>query len=126
MTGQKFSNPKRKLYRDIENAKVAGVCAGLATYFGFNLKIIRLIWLFSLIFFWPAALYILLAIFIPKMPENLFSSPEQRDFYQGVNRDPKQTFGNLKLRFRDLDLRLQLMEKHVTSKTFDFDRELQS
>ncbi len=124
MSASRYSTPRRKLYRDTENGKVAGVCAGLATYFGFNLIAIRLIWLFGLLFFWPAVVYIVLALIIPRMPENLFSSQEQREFYRGVNRDPKQTFGSLKLRFKDLDLRLQQMEKHVTSKAFDFDREL--
>jgi len=126
MTARGYNNPKRKLYRDTENAKLAGVCAGIATYFGFNVGALRLIWGIGFLFFWPLVVYFILVMLIPKMPENLFNSPEQRDFYRGVNTDPKQTLGNLKLRFKDLDLRLQQMEKHVTSKAFDFDRELRN
>ena len=40
---------KRKLYRDIDNKKIAGVCSGLARYFGIDPVIIRI--LFILFFF---------------------------------------------------------------------------
>ena len=33
--------PKKKLYRDLENAKIAGVCSGLAAYFDVQTAIFR-------------------------------------------------------------------------------------
>lgn len=117
-------NPQRRLYRDVENGKLAGVCAGIASYFGFNLKALRLVWGFAFLFFWPAIVYFILALLIPRKPENLFVNEAQENFYRDVNRDPRQLFGDLRLRFRDLDLRLQKMETHVTSRSFDFDQEL--
>ncbi|MBE9549988.1 MAG: PspC domain-containing protein [Proteobacteria bacterium] len=125
MNGHIPANPRRKLYRDTENGKLAGVCAGIASHFGFNLKALRLVWGVGFLFFWPGVIYLLLALLLPRKPENLFASEAQENFYRGVNRDPKQLFGDLRLRFRDLDLRLQQMEKHVTSRAFDFDHELQ-
>ena len=35
--------PRRKLYRDLENKKIGGVCAGLGTYFNFDVVAIRII-----------------------------------------------------------------------------------
>lgn len=124
MNGHISINPRRKLYRDTDNGKLAGVCAGIAAHFDFNLKALRLVWGIGFLFFWPAVLYLILALLLPRKPKNLFVNKAQENFYRGVNRDPKQLFGDLRLRFRDLDLRLQQMEKHVTSKTFDFEQKL--
>ncbi|MCF6226495.1 MAG: PspC domain-containing protein [Xanthomonadales bacterium] len=124
MSGNRNKNPQRRLYRDVDNGKLAGVCAGIAVYFGFNLKSLRLVWGIAFLFFWPALIYLVLALLIPRKPENLFASEAQENFYRGVNSDPRQLFGDLRLRFRDLDMRLQKMETHVTSRSFDFDQEL--
>ena len=35
--------PRKKLYRDLENKKVGGVCAGLANYFNFDVAAMRII-----------------------------------------------------------------------------------
>lgn len=40
---------KKKLYRDPDNKKIAGVCAGLAIYFGIDVTIVRLIFALFLI-----------------------------------------------------------------------------
>ncbi|MBO7604051.1 MAG: PspC domain-containing protein [Bacteroidales bacterium] len=37
--------PRKKLYRDMERAKVAGVCSGLSSYFGVDVAIFRLCFL---------------------------------------------------------------------------------
>ena len=37
--------PRKKLYRDLENARVAGVCSGLASYFDVDPAIFRIIFL---------------------------------------------------------------------------------
>ncbi len=35
------AQPNRRFYRDRDNAWLGGVCAGLAGYLGFNLKVTR-------------------------------------------------------------------------------------
>ena len=35
----------KKLVRDIKNKKLAGVCAGVANYFGLDVTLVRIIWL---------------------------------------------------------------------------------
>ena len=40
---QAQAKPQKKLYRDLENKKIAGVCAGLGNYFNFDVVAIRII-----------------------------------------------------------------------------------
>ena len=59
----------RQLFRDIEGAKISGVCAGFAHYFGVDVTIMRVIWLLSMLitgFFPIIVLYIILALAMPK------------------------------------------------------------
>jgi phage shock protein C len=118
-------NP-HKLYRDKENAMLAGVCAGLASYFGLNRKGLRLIAAVSTFFFFPFMVpaYIVLAIILPVKPQNLYQDEGQEKFWRGVSMAPTEVFSNLSHRFRELDLRLQKMEAYVTSREFEMDREL--
>jgi phage shock protein C len=39
---------KRRLYRDTDNKKIAGVCAGLADYFDVDVTLIRVLWIIAL------------------------------------------------------------------------------
>jgi len=118
-------NPHR-LYRDKDNAMLAGVCAGLASYFGLNRKGLRLITAVSTMFFFPFVVpaYIVLAIILPVKPQDLYKDESQEQFWRGVSMAPSDVFSNLSHRFRELDLRLQKMEAHVTSREFEMDREL--
>ncbi len=57
---------KKKLYRDPDDLVIAGVCSGLAAYFGFDTALIRLIFLVSLFFGGLGfAVYIILWIVTP-------------------------------------------------------------
>ena len=40
---QAQARPQKKLYRDLENKKIAGVCAGLGNYFNFDVVALRII-----------------------------------------------------------------------------------
>ena len=118
-------NPHR-LYRDKDNAILAGVCAGLANYFGLNRKGLRLIVAVSTLFFFPFVVpaYIILTIVLPVRPKDLYEDESQEKFWRGVSMAPTDVFSNLSHRFKELDLRLQKMEAYITSREFDMDREL--
>jgi phage shock protein PspC (stress-responsive transcriptional regulator) len=58
---------QKKLYRDMENAKVAGVCAGLGNYFDINPNYLRLAFLASL-GFGGAGIFVYIILWIA-MPE---------------------------------------------------------
>lgn len=55
-----------KLYRSSQNKMLAGVCAGVADFFGLDVKLVRLVWLLALLFGAGAILYIMLWIVVPE------------------------------------------------------------
>jgi phage shock protein PspC (stress-responsive transcriptional regulator) len=59
----------RRLYRSRTDKKIAGVCGGLATYFGIDPVIPRLIWVVAILA-WGAGLlaYVICWIVIPMEP----------------------------------------------------------
>lgn len=119
------ANPHR-LYRERDNAVIAGVCAGLAEYFGLNRKGVRVVVAFSALFFLPfvAVSYVVLALVLPVRPREVNVDREKADFWREVSNAPSDVFSNVKHRFRELDRRLQRMEAFVTSREFEIDREL--
>lgn len=68
------TNSQKQLFRDPENAKLGGVCAGLASYFGMDVTMMRLIWIATFIIGFPLAplflfvglLYVILWAVLPK------------------------------------------------------------
>lgn len=63
----------KELYRSDENKMLAGVCGGIAEYFGVDPTLIRLAWVvFSLLGGSGLLAYILAAIIIPRDDSNLY------------------------------------------------------
>ena len=63
---------KKKLYRNKQNEKIAGVCAGLADYLNIDVTIIRLIWVFFALWVGSGVLaYIACALVIPEKPADI-------------------------------------------------------
>lgn len=58
----------RRLYRDIDNAMIAGVAAGLAKFFGLDVWIFRILFIILLVVTagWGVLLYILMWILVPE------------------------------------------------------------
>lgn len=63
---------ERKLYRSRRNRVFLGVCGGIGEYFEIDPVIIRLIFIFSVLFLGPLSLlfYILCALVVPENPGN--------------------------------------------------------
>ncbi len=122
------SNRKRphRLYRNRENRVIAGVCSGIADYLDFDRRAVRIATAIALIPFSTFVIlaYIVLAIILPTRPENLYRSKEHESFWRDVSNQPKNLFGELRHRFRDLELRLQRMETYITSKEYEIDQQL--
>jgi len=123
----KRQNPHR-FYRDKKNAVVAGVCAGIADYFDFNRKGVRVATVLVMLFppFIPFVVlaYVLLAILLPAKPIELYEENAKNVFWRGVSTAPSDVFGTMRHRFKELNMRLEKMEAFVTSKEFEFDREM--
>jgi phage shock protein C len=118
-------NPHR-LYRDREHAIIAGVCAGIAEYFGFNRRAFRIIVGIATVMFLPFVVvsYFILVILLPVKPVEPKIDEQHATFWRGVSNAPSDVFSSVSHRFRELDLRLQKMEAFITSKEFEIDREL--
>lgn len=58
---------EKRLYRSRNDQKIAGVCGGLAEYFGIDSTLVRLLWLVSIFVFGTGfLLYFIAAIIIPE------------------------------------------------------------
>lgn len=118
------SMPNRRFYRNKDKAMLAGVCAGIADYFGFNLCVTRLLAVIAFFAMPVTALgYIALVLLIPSASAR--DLPESRDpaFRKKMRSSPTQTMHDVRGRFKSLDRRLARLEKYVTSSRFQLDRE---
>ena len=62
---------KKKLYRDLKNQKIAGVCSGFAEYFDIDASIVRIIWVLLTLMGGAGIITYIIAIFIiPKKPND--------------------------------------------------------
>jgi phage shock protein C len=104
---------------------LCGVCAGVADFFGFRIWATRCLTILACIFFPPATvlIYIGVCLLVPPKPKELYKSNQEEVFWRSVRVDPHRTFRDVRHRFRDLDARLQRMERYVTSPRFDLDKE---
>jgi len=146
-------NVNRTLYRDAEKGKIAGVCSGIAQYFGIETWLVRILTVTS--FFLLAGPFVFVAyiacwFIMDKKPgekhtyaagENLARSVinqgkgwrnseaqekpiEVKNKVWQAGEPPKQAFRDIQLRFRHAEDRLRNVEKYVTSKEFQLNREL--
>jgi phage shock protein C len=116
-------NPRR-LYRDVENGMISGVCAGLGDYFGISVKALRWATFLGGFFALPAIIigYIVATFVLPQKPVGMYHNEGEETFWRSVRRDPHFTMGDIRTRYRDLDTRLQGLEQYVTSPRFDLDQ----
>lgn len=116
------SSSGNRLYRNKRRALILGVCAGLADYFGFDLKITRALTIVGAFVSFPIVFgaYVLLGFLLPIAP---YGSEDVDPVRREARRDPHDLLSSARYRFRDLDVRLQRLEKYVTSNRYALDRE---
>lgn len=116
---------ERRFYRDRERGMIFGVCAGIADYFGFDLKVTRILAVVAFFISAPMTLliYFGIALLIPYRPMAPDAAREDPDFRRALRSSPQATMAEIRRRFQRLDSRLARMERYVTSPRFDLDRE---
>jgi phage shock protein C len=116
-----------RLYRIPRRGKVFGVCAGLADYFGFDLTVTRVLVVLAAFFSPPLviAAYVLLGFLLPVRSYSESELNESDPVQRQVRANPHGSLSNVRYRFRDLDVRLQRLEKYVTSDRYRLDREFE-
>lgn len=119
------SIPRRRFYRNREKAILGGVCAGLADYFGFNLKATRILAFIAFLMAMPMTVlvYIGAVLLIPAGPVGNRKAEYDPEFRQAVRSAPAQTLSDVRRRFQSLDSRLARLERYVTSSRFNLDQE---
>ena len=119
------SIPRRRFYRNADKAMLAGVCAGLADYFGFNLRVTRILAFISLLMAFPVTVlvYVGAVLLIPSRRGDPGRTAYDEEFRQALRSSPAETLNDVRRRFQTLDGRLARLERYVTSSRFDLDRE---
>lgn len=126
--GEPGPGPNRhRLYRNMRDGKIAGVCAGLADYFGWRVKPTRLAAILLTVFFFPMPIfvYIAAAVLMPRGEPiaTRYENPDEERFWRTYSVKPKATFSELRHRFRALDARIADMERAVTSSEYALRKE---
>lgn len=115
----------RPFYRDRDRAVIAGVCAGLADYFGFNLKVTRILAVVAFFMAMPVTLLVYFAtvFLVPSRSGNGRPEHYDPDFQRALRASPGQTLSDVRRRFQTLDSRMARLERYVTSSRFNLDQE---
>jgi len=120
----KIKGTPTRLYKDKEKGMLCGVCAGVADYFGFDLTATRVLAV-VLQFMFPATflVYIVMCMLLPKKPRELYEDQEEEQFWSSVRKSPMATVASVRHKMREIDAKLQRMERYVTSPGFTLDQE---
>lgn len=126
MTAQPPS--QTRFYLDKRNKKVMGVCAGIADYTGFDVTLVRIMMVASILMSSGALLplYFVAGIVADDKPRELVAEDkEEQRFWQGVRQSPTRTARDIRSRFRDIDRRLADIESYVTTENRSLAREIE-
>ena len=121
-----------KLYRDVRRQRVAGVCAGIARYFGVEVWVVRGMAITGLIFMPSVVIpaYVIASWVLPKAPNGEAAPEGGREDHTspapelGTRLSPRRSLRGVQAEFDQLELKLRRMESHVTSGQFELQREL--
>ena len=119
---------RTRFYRDKQNGKVMGVCAGIADYTGFDVALVRICFLAAVFLSGGSVLpfYFIAGWVAPKKPRELeYDRTEDRQFWQGVRASPTRAARDIRSRFKDIDRRLADIESYVTTENRSLAREIE-
>ncbi|WP_379552029.1 envelope stress response membrane protein PspC [Erythrobacter sp. W53] len=113
-----MNSPRTTLYRDKQNAKLMGVCSGIADYTGVETLWVRLglIFLTFAVSGMTIPLYFIAGILLNKKPPHLYKEADEEKYWQRVRQNPKRSAREIRSRMKDVDRRLAEVETfYVTS-----------
>jgi phage shock protein C len=133
------STSGRHFARDADRAVLGGVCAGIADYFGFNLRATRVIFIIAFFVAMPfaAVAYIAIVLLVPAESGRYEYVVERevrkrrrrltrKERAQVEDEERVQAAEAVKQRYQALDERLARIEKYVTSSRYNLDREFRN
>ncbi|MEP5938326.1 MAG: envelope stress response membrane protein PspC [Erythrobacter sp.] len=112
-----MNSPRTTLYRDKHNARLMGVCSGIADYTGVSTGWVRFGALFSILATggWSIPAYFIAGCILNKKPPHLYVDKEEQKYWQRVRQSPQRSAREIRARFRDVDRRLADVEHHYVS-----------
>jgi phage shock protein C len=141
-----------ELFRDPKQGKIAGVCAGLANYFGWETWLVRILVVSGVLLGmgWFVVIYIAGWFILDKVPDgqanasSVKNSKAEKRYHQANSNDdnlvnesirvkekiwqagepPKQAFRDIAKKFQMLEGKLRAMEYYVTSPEYTVSREI--
>lgn len=120
---------RTKFYRDKANGKIMGICAGVADYTGFDVTLVRiamLVLVFALSVGTLVPVYFIAGLVAPVKPYDLYETPDDQKFWQGVRTNTRRTTNEVRSKFRELDRRLADIETHYTSRNTRLAEEIEA
>ena len=112
-----MSSTRTKFYRDKQNGKFMGVCAGIADYTGIDVTAVRVLAVISVfVLGWTPLVYLAIGLIAERKPIGLYTTPEEEKFWQGVRANPSRSTKDVRSKFRDIDRRLADLETFYTSR----------
>ncbi len=119
---------RTRFYRDKQNGKILGVCAGIADYTGFDVALVRICFLAAMFISGGSILpfYFIAGWVSPTKPrERENDRREDRQFWQGVRASPARATRDIRSRFKDIDRRLADIESYVTTENRSLAQEIE-
>ncbi|AOW76018.1 phage shock protein C [Colwellia sp. PAMC 20917] len=138
-----------ELYRNSTQGKIAGVCAGLADYFGWETWLVRILVVSGVLLGmgWFVVIYIAGWFILDKKPGTTAKKPQpaQSQYASATmhteeelssesikvksriwqsGEPPKQAFQDIRHKFKSLEREVRAMEHYVTSSEFTVSREI--
>lgn len=112
-----MTSQRTTLYRDKQNSKLMGVCAGIADYTGVNALWVRLgaIMLIFMTSGFIIPFYFVTGMLLQNKPAHLYVDAQEEQYWQRVRQSPKRTAREIRARFRDIDRRLAEVESFYVS-----------
>jgi phage shock protein C len=123
---------ERRFCRRTDRALLGGVCAGFADYFGFNLRVTRLLAVIAFVMAMPMAVitYLAIVFLVPadsSRPAKRADRKRRRRKHSAPPQPaPSHTVGDIRRRCQSLDKRMAHLEKYVTSSRYNLDREFRN
>lgn len=138
----------RRFYRSADRALLGGVCAGLADYFGFNLRVLRFMAIIAFVVAMPmAVIAYLAAVFLLPARSAQGDARSRRDSDERAAKsrkcgrrerrrakeearrqasEPSKAAQEVREKCQSLDQRIVELEKIITSSSYQLDREIRN
>ena len=112
-----MNDMRTTFYRDKQNAKLMGICSGIADYTGVNAIWVRLAAV-GLVFMTGGGIipfYFIAGFLANKKPPHLYVDNQEQQFWQRVRQSPTRTARDVRASFRDIDRRLADVETYYVT-----------